>query len=371
MSRQKTKFQGKKKKKRPRQKQKELTTEQEESIGSTDVCKEACIEESHPTESECDFQSYWAEHGEYLVWQTWVEKYSEYMNTDMMKHVSVPVVEEVEIVTDETENTMENECGATEEPLDKSISGHDASDSRKTEGDVAAEEGCSNTTEVKGCNKSFNEAIEETMKNLAELDVTDGGVVANEADAENQMNAERIQNVERVNAFHDYCVSPQWQCEPGGDQEMRHYAEEDFAPSTENETNYDDQWKALWDEHYQEMYWYYYSKYQEFIPTETGWIPREQCEPARNGMEWFPVEKDGSPEVPECPGGDYEDEHQSGDFQHNPLDDFPKEGVQCSEHQSLSEEPSDAGKKRKKNRKANNTGEHLFSSTRFAVSATQ
>ena len=45
------------------------------------------------------WQSYWAEHGEYLVWNAWLEKYPDYVNPDMMDHVPVPAVAEVEVET--------------------------------------------------------------------------------------------------------------------------------------------------------------------------------------------------------------------------------------------------------------------------------
>ena len=50
---------------------------------------------------ECDFQAYWLEHGEFLVWQAWLEKYSDYVNTDMMDYVAMPVETEVEICATE------------------------------------------------------------------------------------------------------------------------------------------------------------------------------------------------------------------------------------------------------------------------------
>ena len=48
---------------------------------------------------EYDFQTYWAEHGEFLVWQAWLNKYKDYINTDMMDHVVLPVEGEVEVET--------------------------------------------------------------------------------------------------------------------------------------------------------------------------------------------------------------------------------------------------------------------------------
>ena len=126
-------------------------------------------------------------------------------------------------------------------------------------------------------NHDVNDAIEKTMRSLAELDVSGNSTSSafSEADAENQTNAERIQNVQRVNAFHDYCA-----VENGTDMDGQ--MEEDEPRRNEGEeensaVNHDAQWKALWDEHYQEMYWYYFSKYQEFIPTEEGWVPRVQA----------------------------------------------------------------------------------------------
>ena len=72
-----------------------------------DAQLDAGNETPHENDVECDFQAYWLGHGEFLVWQAWLEKYSDYVNTDMMDHVAMPVETEVEICTgEEGDDTM-------------------------------------------------------------------------------------------------------------------------------------------------------------------------------------------------------------------------------------------------------------------------
>ena len=154
-------------------------------------------------------------------------------------------------------------------------------------------------TPVKVSHQDVNVAIEKTMKSLAELDVSDvtshndvnsatscdsGGVPPSSAeDVENRTNAD----IQRVNTFHDYCAAsssvenaentvPNSDLVTEGSKGAENMQDGGLEEVADDAVNYDDQWKALWDEHYQEMYWFYYSKYQQFIPTEEGWVPRDE-----------------------------------------------------------------------------------------------
>ncbi len=158
-------------------------------------------------------------------------------------------------------------------------------------------------------NTAVNEAIEKTMQSLTELSVSsphDGGG-AGDADEENQNNVQRLLTVERVKTFHDYCTPapPPQQTQDtfledavDSTEEVERFGENDsmvvnFDPDDVGESDeavsHDEQWKALWDEHYQEQYWHYYSMYQEYIPTAEGWVHRAEVE-ARLPGEWESVQ---------------------------------------------------------------------------------
>ncbi len=47
-----------------------------------------------------DFESYWAEHGDWLVWQAWVARYSDYMDPAVWDHATLPVDSEEVVVTE-------------------------------------------------------------------------------------------------------------------------------------------------------------------------------------------------------------------------------------------------------------------------------
>ncbi len=119
-----------------------------------------------------------------------------------------------------------------------------------------------------------NETIERTMKSLSEMSVGTNSEENSKADRENQSNEEIEQTAHIVHSFHDYCASPQrgnpeepadnGEEGPGGLQDCGEGNPE--CNPEDQEINYDEQWKAFWDEHYQEVYWYYYNKYQEWFP---------------------------------------------------------------------------------------------------------
>ena len=97
--------QGKKKKKKKNRPKKKKNPEENYDNETQDAQQNGGNETLQKNDVECDFQAYWLEHGEFLVWQAWLEKYSDYVNTDMMDHVAMPVETEVEICATE-DDTM-------------------------------------------------------------------------------------------------------------------------------------------------------------------------------------------------------------------------------------------------------------------------
>ena len=93
--------QGKKKKKKKNRTKKKKNPEENYDNETQDAQQNGGNETLQKNDVECDFQAYWLEHGEFLVWQAWLEKYSDYVNTDMMDHVAMPVETEVEICATE------------------------------------------------------------------------------------------------------------------------------------------------------------------------------------------------------------------------------------------------------------------------------
>ena len=99
--------QGKKKKKKKNRPKKKKNPEENYDNETQDAQQNGGNETLQKNDVECDFQAYWLEHGEFLVWQAWLEKYSDYVNTDMMDHVAMPVETEVEIcATEDGDGTM-------------------------------------------------------------------------------------------------------------------------------------------------------------------------------------------------------------------------------------------------------------------------
>ena len=199
-----------KKKKKKRQNKNKILSQCEDRV-------EQVQDTVHTGDIETDFPTYWSAHGEFLVWQVWLEKYGEYSNTDMMDHVAMPVEEEVEIgMTGDdgmTGTAGEGDDGADLQPVEEEVeieAGHECEPEAETVGEP---------TPVKVSHQDVNVAIEKMMKSLAELDVNDvtshndvnsatscdsGGVPPSSAeDVENRTNAD----IQRVNTFHDYCAA--------------------------------------------------------------------------------------------------------------------------------------------------------------------
>ncbi|XP_064605745.1 trimethylguanosine synthase-like [Liolophura sinensis] len=195
----------------------------------TDAC------EGNTELRDCDvpgWDDYWAKHGEYLVWQGWVQKYPDYIDSNYMDTSAVPCTAEVEIQAEE------------DSKADALVSStvNDAVEGSCQESPVA---GISRSLVN---NTTYNKAVEATMTQRSEV-------------ANNSATESVIQDTEQarevVTMMHSYCAQ---------EDSVRHRSESEGAePSVEiSERSYDDEWRDLWSEHYNEMYWYYYKQYQSW-----------------------------------------------------------------------------------------------------------
>ncbi|XP_052073748.1 trimethylguanosine synthase-like isoform X2 [Mytilus californianus] len=262
----KKKNHGHKKKKQRKRRNKELNDD-------------SVVGDLHPYK-ELDFdtawESYWAQYGEYLVWEGWVNKYPE--QVDFNEYRGMPCVSEIEVTAD-GEMIIEKSPGRIEEENSESkeIFPEDANKETNTDngkdnemlGQNEEERQLAETKETEnlqnrldsagysGFQTSYNRAIESTMNNLKEtedhFEISD----LETAEANNLAN----QNVEMVHMMHCYSSGP------GQSSQTENYGNED----NEEETSTDDvEWQDLWNEHYTENYWYYYSQFkEEFQKLET------------------------------------------------------------------------------------------------------
>lgn len=194
---------------------------------SAEICEGSA---EHTDCGASGWEDYWAKHGEYLVWQGWVEKYPDYIGSDYMETSAVPCIAEVEIQTEE-----ESQPGVV-----VSSTGHDVVGDSCQEGPGAG----INTNLVR--NTTYNKALEATMSQKCEL--------SNSVVTDNVLDDRELAR-DVVTLMHSYCSE--------GDG-ARHGPENEGAELSEeiSDRSYDDAWRDLWSEHYNEMYWYYYKQYQ-------------------------------------------------------------------------------------------------------------
>lgn len=249
-------------------------------------------------EFEPAWQSYWEQYGEYLVWEGWVNKYPEQIDSGM--YLGIPCIAEVEIESQEAmreQDEVERKSDVNEtETFSPTFYGNespkDVGLERKEDEIDAAPKICDDKEKLAGgspshvfpqvCNRfqeSYNAAIENVMKERTEKEVVSDNGDQLSSVTENIAN----QQTETVNLMHSYSYSgPPQQAErehdPQVDEENSDVCGDDGneVPLGENtsQENYDIAWQELWNEHYTELYWYYYNQFlTEFnklkVPKET------------------------------------------------------------------------------------------------------
>lgn len=214
---------------------------------------------------ETAWESYWAQYGEYLVWEGWVNKYPE--QVDFNEYRGMPCVAEVELTAEgdmvivkspeghnegsdntqaetQVENEYEEDFNASENPTDEA--------NRLTENveykNGTTEDQKEQTSGYSGFQMSYNCAIENTMTNLRETEDNINSLNLETAEDNNLAN----QNAEMVQMMHCYSSAS------GQHQQS-------VADDENDEQTYQDEveWQDLWNEHYTENYWYYYSQFKD------------------------------------------------------------------------------------------------------------
>lgn len=313
------------------------------------------------------WQSYWEQYGEYLVWEGWVNKYPEQIDSGM--YLGIPCIAEVEVETqvavrEQDEVERKSEVNKTETVL-PTCSGNkspkDVGLESKEDENNAASKICDEKEKLCGgspshvfpqvCNRfqeSYNAAIENVMKERTEKEVVSDNGDQSSSVTENIAN----QQTETVNLMHSYSYSgPPQQYEREQDHQVDEENSNGVCEDDENEVpmgeytsqeNYDIAWQELWNEHYTELYWYYYNQFlNEFNKLK---VPRETVQQ---------TESQGEKETPQEVSSD----HVCGDT----VDDAG-EAVDIREDEV--EDGSGEGRKRKAgNQTTQQTGQQCTSGT--------
>ncbi|CAH1772304.1 unnamed protein product [Owenia fusiformis] len=186
------------------------------------------------------FQEYWAKHGEMFVWERWVQKYGDMIDTSA--HITPAHISEVDVVT--TEQTEESET-----TTDNSSSQH-LSDSLQN---LTLATDAATTS-----NEEHHQNIQKTLDGVSE---TQDSYKANDEERAKE-------NVKIVNMMHDYGCKGS----PKANVDDEEHVEDTSADVSDNAKDgndqsetYNDQWKQLWDENYTEVYWFYYNQYRKWF----------------------------------------------------------------------------------------------------------
>lgn len=260
----KKKNHGHKKKKQKKRKQKILNEENfnnQSDLGDLQPFKELDFETA--------WESYWGQFGEYLVWEGWVNKYPE--QADFNEYRGMPCVQEVEITTED-----DNVSFIVKSPQGSNHTGDNLEQETHTQGSTESGPGENHSTTSKndaeelksgysGFQTSFNRAIENKMANLKESEENINVLNLENAEENNIVN----QNAEMVHMMHCYSSSQGQSShflddsEQEVEQGQSSYSEK-VDELDEQQTLQDDvEWQDLWNEHYTESYWYYYSHFKD------------------------------------------------------------------------------------------------------------
>jgi len=180
-----------------------------------------------------DFNSYWQENGDYLVYQAWIKKYPDCVNQDS---IPIPVAPEEVIMTtaqqrmDEGWLIEENEC--------ERVANTDHLDLE----DEAGDENCHTLK------SQIDRLIRDTMVSVRELDISS-----------DEIHHQLDDQIHLISNMHGYAAKPSDELRqdngPGLVLESGS-SDEQLDKVIENE-NIQHQIQALWEEHYQETMWYY------------------------------------------------------------------------------------------------------------------
>ena len=230
-------------------------------------------------EFEPAWQSYWEQYGEYLVWEGWVNKYPEQIESGM--YLGIPCIAEVEVESQEggqvqiaaketnqgkEDKTVSSVCGETGNLEDVGENLDDKLKETGTNNIKDESSGGSPSYVFQQSNRyqeSYNTAIENIMRERTET-LNNNSTDQSSSVTENIVN----QQTETVNLMHSYCGLSQ--PTNGASGEGTHDGEENSEvesvierPQGENteQENYDIAWQELWNEHYTELYWYYYNQF--------------------------------------------------------------------------------------------------------------
>ena len=212
------------------------------------------------SEVDAGYEKYWAEQGEYLVWEGWIGKYPDYLS-QVGVNDGIPAVREVEICSEDIGDIGEpsTECHQSEcvDRTDNIIKEMESGDMT----DVPPQDNCDGTMKNASFGKlkcptvAFNNVVTSRMARVTEVDTVDNSDVSSGES-----------NAWLVHEMHDYALSrvgdePQTD---SGDTCQHELETTDGICRTVSETS-GDIWEALWTEHYAETYWYYYNQYRQWF----------------------------------------------------------------------------------------------------------
>ncbi|KAJ8305601.1 hypothetical protein KUTeg_016146 [Tegillarca granosa] len=233
---------------------------------------------------ETAWQKYWDSYGEYLVWEGWVNKYPEQIDFDVYN--AIPCVAEEEVCTDEQTHVIKSDedsdvvsgtASLENCPTKKSDTCtinpdqcliKESADKCVTEDSSFVSKNTDSFSPHQFTNyqTSYNNAIQTTMRDRFEnQDNTDVYVGPLTDSNQPEESIENMNNHESevVHMMHTYASVGSFK----GDNSSNPADEGEMCSEiidTENGNgDYDIAWQELWNEHYTESFWYYYSEFRK------------------------------------------------------------------------------------------------------------
>lgn len=236
------------------------------------------------TLSECDLETvwngYWDKYGEYLVWEGWVVKYP--TQTDL-KVQAVPAIAEVEVAA----NDVEEEIVCQNTKAVKLQANNSGEVIVCSDGDMEKDGPNKNMNIDKMTYRDYNESYEKLNSGQQVFKHMDGSDIvttmqrqtelaalysnANDGSIDTDVSLPECDNTtnercEMLNTMHSYSSINKTDAsdtvENTGNVEVYHDSCEVYDEKLNSE-EYNKAWESLWNEHYMESYWYYYSQFAE------------------------------------------------------------------------------------------------------------
>jgi len=212
------------------------------------LCVCVCKETTEDLSVYERWQQYWHDNGHQLVWNDWLQKYSEYKDCCFDSHCFAGEL----VDTDTVPETCQSDC--VENENEGSLGSRDTVDSN-----IAMLFVSNQAYSLDGVDLGHSVYVDcQNDVEPSEPTVNCGGILANVTNAEDDVAGSSAVDV------------------------LKHGTVGDIR--SDQEITSDESWNTLWEQHYFETYWYYYDWFMQWLNEEGQMLQRERADDVQQSV---------------------------------------------------------------------------------------